>query len=276
MSSSLEDITAIVCARNAENTIADCLRSLSESQIGSIILVDGGSTDKTVDEARRYVDKILKDPGRGLAEARNIGIAQAETTYVMNVGSDNIIESTCILKMLEDLKQDDMAGVSCMAYMQEDKNYISRAQNIYKRARFFPGEREVIGTPNMFRTVMLKENPYDPNMGHSDDGDLCMRLRQKGYKFKITNAIAYEIGFENVASIFERWGRYGISDYQTYRKYACGWSFSRKLKSLFHPIRVEIIQPFRELSLSIFLYILPFLVFIVVVRYVSWLRQLGK
>ena len=65
-----------------------------------------------------------------------------------------------------------------MTYLTADKKeYLSWAMNLYKKARFFPGKRNVIGTPTLFETHLLKDNPYDNKLSDSDDGDLCQRLK---------------------------------------------------------------------------------------------------
>ncbi len=226
------NITAVVCTLNAEDTIEGCLTSIIGSGIEKIILVDANSSDETRTYASPLVSMILTDPGKGLALARNIGIAKVTTDYVLNCGADNIVNSKAIEMMLLGLQDRNVAGTSAMTRLQNsNKHYFTWAQNLYKSARYYPGARNVIGTPNLFRTKLLIENPYDAAMGFSDDGDLCTRLCEKGYKFLITDAYINEVGCDSFAQILKRWRMYGISDYQTYRKYSKTWRFRRKISS---------------------------------------------
>ena len=59
-------ISAVVCSLNEEARIVHCLSSLKKAGVGEIILVDGHSTDKTVEVASKYTDKIVFDDGKGL------------------------------------------------------------------------------------------------------------------------------------------------------------------------------------------------------------------
>ena len=59
------EISAVVCSLNIAR-IVHCLSSLKEAGVGEIILVDGHSTDKTVEIASEYADKIVFDEGKGL------------------------------------------------------------------------------------------------------------------------------------------------------------------------------------------------------------------
>ena len=98
------EVTAVVCSWDAEEIIGECLASLRKNGVGEIILVDANSLDKTRQIASQYVDKILTDPGDGLARARNIGIQEATGKYILNFGSDNILLEGSLEKMLSWLK----------------------------------------------------------------------------------------------------------------------------------------------------------------------------
>ena len=265
------DVTAVICTWNMEDTIEECLISLKNNNIGSIILVDASSKDKTREIAIKYVNKILTDPLQGLAVARNIGIEQVNTKLVLNWGADNVMPKEFLKSFLINLSK-EYAGISAQTYLKNTNNYFSKAMNIYKKARYFPGDRKVIGTPTLFETTLLQKNKYDSQMTHSDDGDLCMRLLKQGYKFKITNLYVYEIGFETISSIVERWKRYGKSDWETYSKYSKQWSISRKLKSLIYPFINEFKNPLFKVKLVEKFYIFPFVLLITIIRYLSWIK----
>ncbi len=267
------DVTAVVCTWNAAQTIEEGLISLVESNVGSIILVDADSEDDTVQIASKYCEKILKDPRKGLAVARNIGIQEVKTRYVLNWGADNILPLGSLQIMIQTLKNGDYAGVSAMTYIKSPKkNYFSWALNVYKKARYYPGERHVIGTPTLFETALLKKYPYDPAMSHSDDGDLCDRLASMGYRFSIANSFVYEAGYDSVESLVERWKRYGKSDYEIYKKNQSEWTSKRKIKSLLYPLKNELIFPISNTrGLTSILGIVPLLLFIVSIRYFFWI-----
>lgn len=267
----VKDITAVICSWNTAGTIAECMKSLQDNGIGNIILVDADSDDGTREIAKAFTNDILSDPRQGLATARNIGISKVKTKYVLNWGADNVMPAGSLEKMLNTLLDKGYSGVSAMTLLKNtDSNYISWSMNHYKIARFYPGERTVIGTPTLFEAKLLQENPYDNKMSWSDDGDLCSRLSQQGHKFAITDTFVYEIGSESMKSVHYRWKGYGKSDWETFAKNSLQWSFWRKLYSLSHPFRHELFWPFvRTKGLTRF-GLLPFLLLITVYRYYYW------
>lgn len=255
------DVSAVVCTWRCAEIIEDCLRSLKDNRVAEIILVDAGSDDGTCEIAKPYVDFILSDPREGLATARNIGIKAAKSTYVLNIGADNVLPSGSLEVMLETLTMGSYTGVSAVTELRPPlKNYIAWAMNRYKLARFYPGERGVVGTPSLFPRHVLEENLFDSKMSWSDDSDLCTRLAAKGAKFAIAPTKVFEIGNESMKSVIYRWRHYGKSDWETYTKYSKKWGPPRKFRSITHPLRQELLYPLRRIPFPAKLGMIPFLI----------------
>ena len=59
------EVTAVVLARNAEQMLPRCLEALRQSGVAEIVVVDGCSTDSTVDLALAAGARVRSDEGRG-------------------------------------------------------------------------------------------------------------------------------------------------------------------------------------------------------------------
>jgi glycosyltransferase involved in cell wall biosynthesis len=271
----INTISAVVCTLNSESSIEECLKSLKLNNVDELILVDGGSSDKTVEIATPYCDLILRDPGKGLAVARNLGISKAKNKYVLNCGADNVITEGALQILLSEKERNNWCGISMITNIRV-KNYFTWCLNVYKVAHEMPGETNVPGTPVLFETIILKENLYDPEMSWSDDADLCERLSKLGYKFGISNAICFEIGQEGFDKVLYRWINYGRSDFEIYRKYSPKWTLKRKFRSIGHPFRSEISTIFRNTSFFKWIAVLPVLLFFTLLRYFGWAKFLIK
>ena len=82
-------ISAVVCARNEENFIEDCLWYLKNQTLKpEIIVVDGHSTDKTVKIAKKYADMVVFDNKRGISDARNVGWKTAKGDIIAYCDAD--------------------------------------------------------------------------------------------------------------------------------------------------------------------------------------------
>lgn len=87
-------ITIVMPAYNSEKTIERALQSVRKQTMDQnaieILVIDGGSTDKTVQIARKYGAIILKNPEKVPEVAKRIGFAYAHGEYVIEQDSDEV------------------------------------------------------------------------------------------------------------------------------------------------------------------------------------------
>lgn len=79
-------ITATVITYNEEKNIQACLESLTWAK--EIVVVDSGSSDRTLEICRGYTDKVLINPWVGFIEQKNFAISAATYDWVLNVDAD--------------------------------------------------------------------------------------------------------------------------------------------------------------------------------------------
>src|SRR3989454_2504930 len=84
--SSNSSITAVVITLNEERNIADCLTSVAWAD--EIVVVDACSTDRTVELARRFTDRIFVRPWPGYGPQKNFAMDQATADWILIVDSD--------------------------------------------------------------------------------------------------------------------------------------------------------------------------------------------
>lgn len=79
-------ISIVILTKNVERKVEDCLKSVSWAV--DIVVVDSGSTDKTLDIARKYGAKIVEVKGGNYAEWRNVGAKKALGDWILYVDAD--------------------------------------------------------------------------------------------------------------------------------------------------------------------------------------------
>jgi glycosyltransferase involved in cell wall biosynthesis len=98
MSDSLPLISIITPTLNSESCIEDCILSVINQKYRNIelIIIDGISSDKTLDIAKRYQSedvriRIISEPDKGIYDAMNKGIGLAKGEWLYFLGSDDIL-----------------------------------------------------------------------------------------------------------------------------------------------------------------------------------------
>ncbi|ERT62758.1 glycosyltransferase [Cetobacterium somerae] len=95
------ELTFIVPVYNVETFLEECLDSIYkvENIEYEVILVNDGSTDRSLDILKKYkekypeITKIIDKKNGGLSSARNAGIRDAKGEYLSFIDSDDIIDS---------------------------------------------------------------------------------------------------------------------------------------------------------------------------------------
>jgi glycosyltransferase involved in cell wall biosynthesis len=82
-----EALSLILITKNEEKDLEKCLLSV-KNLVNEIILVDSGSTDKTIEIARKYTDKIFHRKWDGFASQKQFAMDKATGPWVLNLDAD--------------------------------------------------------------------------------------------------------------------------------------------------------------------------------------------
>jgi len=96
-------ISACIIAKNEEKNLPRLLRSL-KGKFDEIILVDTGSTDRTVEIAESFGCKVFRHRWKGFADARNRAVKEATGDWLWHFDADFELEDREFRKALVALK----------------------------------------------------------------------------------------------------------------------------------------------------------------------------
>lgn len=97
-------ISVIVPVRNQREILEICLVALRQQRHClpfEIVVADDGSTDGTLELARKHGVKIAWEPGQGIWAARNVGVALAGGSYLWFLSPEVILPSTTLREAQE-------------------------------------------------------------------------------------------------------------------------------------------------------------------------------
>lgn len=181
----------ITVCYNSENTIERTIQSVLNQtyQNFEYIIIDGASTDATLDIVRKYEQnfngrlRYISEPDQGIYDAMNKGIAMASGTLIGIVNSDDYYENDALEKVNE-------------SYMPEEKECIyygfQRCVENEKEVRVVLYnheylDRQMITHPTCFVTKAVYDNygGFDLNFKSSSDYEFMLKIfHETNVKFK--------------------------------------------------------------------------------------------
>ncbi|MGE0085823.1 MAG: glycosyltransferase family 2 protein [Desulfococcaceae bacterium] len=179
-------ISLITVCRNSAHTIEDCIKSVEKQNYPDLeyIIIDGGSTDGTVDRIKKYQHMInywISEKDSGIFHAMNKGLQKAEGDIVGFINADDFFASDNILsKISAALENTDYDGVySDLIYVDQQNTdrsvrYWKSGEFSKKKMRFgwFPPH------PTLYfrKSVYDRLGFFDDRMKVSADYDLMVRF----------------------------------------------------------------------------------------------------
>ena len=186
-------ISLITVTYNCENTLEDTFRSVKEQKCQELeyIVIDGGSTDKSVEIIERYGEIITfwsSSPDEGIYDAMNKGLKKATGDYVGFLHADDIFFSANTLtKLMSELKEHNPD------VLYGDLEYVNSADTnkVIRRWKSCEFSSELLGKgwmpphPTIYvkHDVIRKTGFFDTSFRIAADYDYILRLfTQKGLK----------------------------------------------------------------------------------------------
>ena len=232
-------LSIIIITYNGLGFLTRCLDSLCDcidKPDCEVIIVDNYSTDGTLDFLRNNYPQlplILNSENRGVAAARNQGIARATGDKLLLLDNDTEATTTAINAMSRYLDKHPEVGLcSCRLVDKEGipqdscKPYpglMIKARNVLgigNKMRYVPSEEGiiepvyVIGACQMFtHEVVDKVGLLDEHIFYGpEDADWCLRIKQAGWRIHCLNnhTIVHDYRRSTRRSPFSKLGRMHI------------------------------------------------------------------
>lgn len=85
-------LTIIIPTLNEENDLPQTLQSIKELA-DEVLIIDSGSTDKTIEIAKKYGAKVINHPFVSFSDTRNFGHKMAKGDWILSIEADVTISS---------------------------------------------------------------------------------------------------------------------------------------------------------------------------------------
>jgi glycosyltransferase involved in cell wall biosynthesis len=178
--------SVITVVYNGEKHIRQTIESVLDQNYNNIeyIIVDGDSTDSTIDIIKEYdtdIDYWISEKDSGIYNAMNKGIDVCSGDYISFINADDWYEPDIFKKLKEIAIEMPDYILGDVVMLNETDEYLSTFKvdvSVYKRSMPF-------GHPALFlKKDILKHLKFNETYKIVADYDLCIQLIEKNYTYK--------------------------------------------------------------------------------------------
>lgn len=218
-------VSVVVPARNAATWLGECLESIGRQHPHEMIVIDGCSTDNTVQIARSFGARVISDEGRGLPAARMLGARSANSDVVALIDADVVLPPGSLAELLVEFETGGFDGLQFgLASESDGPGYWGSAlawHHNHSRVRSWFGVCATL----MRRDVLLSVG-FDDNFRSGEDIELKIRLEDAGYRLGVSPTTVVRHRFADTFDCArDQWLQDGAGLARTIRKHPAraGW-----------------------------------------------------
>jgi glycosyltransferase involved in cell wall biosynthesis len=184
----MADVTVVIPTHNRQSLLPETIDSvLRERSVDlEVIVVDDNSEDGTIDFLQSHPDSRLRpirlSPGRGGSAARNVGLSEVRTPYVMFLDDDDLVRAGAIPRLLSALEKHPAAILSGGAFITFGGARKEIRQMTTRFTVEMPFWREELWGWNIqpgagiWRTPVVRDmGGWDESLGRCEDLDINLR-----------------------------------------------------------------------------------------------------
>jgi len=162
---------------NSGRTLEKCIASVCAQSYGSIetIVVDGGSSDNSVEVSRKMGCRVYERKGMGMAEATDFGLSVARGKYVYRVDSDVVLDGRIIEEAVARAEGGSCDGISILWLPDDSMSFWAKVRRLEKEC--YKGDFAHSGIRFIRKDVAQSIGGWNRTITAGEDYDFYNRFR---------------------------------------------------------------------------------------------------
>lgn len=183
--------SVIIPVLNEEKIVGHCLSALAAQSLTvnefEVIVVDNGSTDRTIEIASEYHSAlrltIIRKPACNISAARNAAADIAKGTFLAFLDADCLPSEEWLRRALIRLRSGDGGVVGSFYTVPPKSTWVAKTwYGDLPQTRQGPVSYVPSGTLFVARSVFLSVGGFDHSIQTSEDFEFCQRVKGAGYQ----------------------------------------------------------------------------------------------
>ncbi|MDH4238787.1 MAG: glycosyltransferase [Phycisphaerae bacterium] len=182
-------VSTITVALNAADTIEATIKSVLNQDYKNIeyIVVDGGSTDSTLDIIKRYknsIARVISEPDNGIYDAMNKGINLSTGDIIAILNSDDVYTDQTIVGQIVEFMQSNSLDAAYGDLVYIDQNNADRVTRFWKAGKYKKGAFSygwILPHPTFFcrKDIFERFGYFNDKLQVAADFELMLRFVEK-------------------------------------------------------------------------------------------------
>ena len=186
------DISIVIPTFNSEKYIDNCLKSIFKSDFNGqfeVVIVDGGSTDLTLEMAARYKNVVvISSSNISVSNSRNCGASISSGEIIIFIDSDCVVNDQLLKK--SKLYLEKYACYGSFYNPDPSHGWVSTVWLDIERKKDGLVEWLTSGTLAVKRSLFNDIGGFNESLQAEEDEDFCYRIRASGGKIYNDSSVA--------------------------------------------------------------------------------------
>jgi len=188
-------VTIIIPCLNEENYIKQCLNSIfcldyPKNKL-EIIVIDNGSTDRTLDILSEYSNVIVDHWGGNIGAVRNRGAQLSKGEILAFVDGDCVVKAKWLTAAVEELKRDSVGAVGGIPLVNtKSANWVERSWVLHPVPKTEYVGRLATASFLIKKKIYFDLGGFNEDVASGEDMEFSKRIINANYKLRLLSECA--------------------------------------------------------------------------------------